>query len=167
MTSEPLEDGMRVVSEHAAQNGPADDDDDGARSRPVDGDAETLRDALVEAFNNRDLDGLLQVVADDVEVPDDMEGDGAAALANEIESVWQRSPGAVLTRGLLEGQPCAVGWLPDADGTWNRAALVCMDFDLDATLLTVVTMPEDADALDRVETEEPSDDEPDEWDDWG
>src|SRR5699024_10609806 len=132
----------------------------------VDGDAETLRDALVDAFNNRDLDGLLQVVAADVEVPDDMQGDGVAALANEIESVWLRSPGAVLTRGLLDGQPCAVGWLPDEDGDWCRAALVCMEFDQDEALLTLVSMPDDADALDRVESEEPSQEQFDAWGDW-
>ena len=41
-----------------------------------------------------------------------------------------------------------------------------MDFDVDARLLTVVTMPEDADALDRAEASEPTAEQLDEWADW-
>ena len=163
MAAAPLEDGFRIVSEDEQR---ADPEDATGHAGPVDGDAESLRDALVSAFNDRDLDSLMQIVADDVEVPDDVAGDGAEALAAEVEAIWQRSPGAVLTRGLLDGHPCAVGWLPDEEGCWSRAALVCMDFDVDARLLTVVTMPEDADALDRAEASEPTAEQLDEWADW-
>src|SRR5687767_14078091 len=88
-----------------------------------DADLEALRDEFVDAFNARDLDALLALAADDVECPD-IHGDGAAALAEELSAIWERSPGVILTRGFLDGEACALGWLPDEEGCWSRAALV-------------------------------------------
>lgn len=158
----PRDEGLRVVDgddvvEDADER--RDRSDDGA----VDTDLESLRDEFIDGFNERDLDALLSVVAPDVECPD-IAGDGAADLAEEVAAIWERSPGALLTRALLDGSPCAVAWLPDEDGCWSRAALVC--FDREGSLLSLVAVPDDADALDRAEAEEPTGEQLEEWQDW-
>jgi hypothetical protein len=161
------EDGLRVVADDELDPETVDATaaEDGAeRHSNGDGDLETLRDAFVEAFNARDLDGILTLVRADIECPDIRDGDGVGALSEELEAIWERSPGAILTRAFLDDQPVAVGWLPDQDGCWCRAAVVC--FDAADGLLCLVEMPDDADALDRVETEEPTGEELDEWSDW-
>lgn len=145
-------------------------DDDGAGDerpahRPSDraADLETLRDEFVDAFNARDLDTLLSLARTDVECPD-IHGDGHPALAEEFSAIWERSPGALLTRAFLEDSPCAVAWLPDEDGCWTRAALVLLD-GADGQL-SVVSLPDDADALDRAEAEDPEGEEVEEGSDW-
>lgn len=140
-------------------------DEDARLEAELDGDTEleTLRDEFVDGFNARDLDTLLTLVADDIETPD-LPGDGAAVFSEELEAIWERSPGAFLTRAFLDGVPCAVAWLPDEDGCWARAALVT--FAADDGLLTVVALPDDADSLDRAEADDPSGEEIDEWSDW-
>lgn len=161
MTIAPLEDGLTVVEGEQASL----DDDLRIETQPApDADLEALRDEFVDAFNARDLDAVLGIVRDDVETPD-VRGEGVATLAEELGGIWQRWPGAILTRAFLDSQPCAVAWLPGEDGCWCRAALVC--FDAEGGLLTVVSMPDDADALDRAEPDDPTGNELDEWDDWG
>ena len=142
------------------------DDDDDQQSEPFDGgvaDLETLRDEFVDAFNARDLDAVVALAHEEIECPD-IHGDGVGALSEELAAIWERSPGAILTRGFLEGEPCAVAWLPDEDGTWVRASLVCLD-GTDG-LISLVTLPDDADALDRAEAEDPAGEEPEEGADW-
>lgn len=166
MASTPAEDGLRVVD-------PATETDDAEARAAEDGhapidlrddpDLESLRDEFVDAFNARDLEAVLAIVHPDVECPD-IAGDGIPALSEELEAIWERSPGAVLTRAFLDDTPCAVGWLPDEDGCWCRAALVC--FDADDSSITLVEVPDDADALERAAAEEPAGDELDEWVDW-
>jgi hypothetical protein len=164
MSITPIEDGLRVVDtddsiideDHRTQD---------ADQPAGDVDLEALRDEFVDAFNARDLDAVLGIVHEDVETPDTT-GDGVANLAEELQTIWERSPGVILTRAFLDGEACAVAWLPDEDGCWSRAALVCFDFDAEAGLLTVVTLPDDADALDRAEADDPTGSELDEWDDW-
>jgi hypothetical protein len=161
------EDGLRVVEtddialDHEAL---AAEDGEEQFEGQGDGDLEVLRDAFVDAFNVRDLDAVLTLVHREVECPDIPSGDGADVLAEELEAIWERSPAAILTRGFLEGTPCAVAWLPDEDGCWSRAALV--SFDCDDGLLSLIALPDDADALDRARAEEPTGDELDEWQDW-
>lgn len=140
-------------------------DDDEPRQADLDGDSdlEALRDEFVEGFNARDLDTMLSLVADEVEIPD-LPGDGAAVFAEELEAIWERSPGAFLTRGFLDGAACAVAWLPDEEGCWSRAALVT--FAAEDGLLSVVELPDDADGLDRAEAEDPTGEEIEEWSDW-
>lgn len=169
------EDGLRVI-----QDGELDQDDDALEvdltedhpgEAPVswrdgphgDPDLESLRAGFIDAFNGRDLDSLLGLMSDDVECPD-ISGDGLAVLAEEIESIWERSPATILTTAFLDDSPCAVAWLPDEDGCWSRAALVCFDSADDR--ITLVALPEDSDGLQRAETEEPTGEELDEWTDW-
>ncbi len=124
---------------------------------------EALRDEFVDAFNARDLDAVLALVRENVECPD-VHGNGAAALADELVSVWERSPGAILTRAFLDGLPCATAWLPDEEGCWARAALVC--FDVSGGLLSLVEIPDDIDALERAEADDPAGEEIVEEADW-
>ena len=126
-------------------------------------DLEALRDEFVEAFNARDLDALVSLARADVECPD-IHGDGVAALSEEISAIWERSPAALLTRAFLDDEPCAVAWLPDEEGCWSRAAMVC--FAGDDGLLSVVSLPDDADALDRADAEDPEGEEQQEGTDW-
>lgn len=125
--------------------------------------AESLRDAFVDAFNARDVDGALAVTAPDVECSESAE-DGAAALSGFLVGVWERHPGVVLTAGELDGEACAVAWLPDEDGCWSRAALVTLA--VADGLLDVIALPDDVDGLDRVLADEPVGDELDDWLGW-
>lgn len=168
MATMPTEQGLRIT-ELGADAGSESDleavDLDGPsldRTAP-DSELEALRDEFVDAFNARDLEALLALVSADVECPD-LSSEGAPALIEEVDSIWERSPGALLTRGFLDDEPVAVGWLPDEDGCWTRAALVC--FDATDGLLCSVAMPDDADALERAEAEDPAGDEVEEWADW-
>jgi hypothetical protein len=163
MSIAPIEDGLRVVD---ADYITVDEDRRTDADQPAgDVDLESLRNEFVDAFNARDLEAVLGIVHEDVETPDTT-GDGAANLAEELQAIWERSPGAILTRAFLEGEACAVAWLPDEDGCWCRAALVCFDVDVEVGLLTVVAVPDDANALDRAEADDPTGSELDEWHDW-
>ncbi|MGH8932957.1 MAG: nuclear transport factor 2 family protein [Egibacteraceae bacterium] len=126
-------------------------------------DLETLRDAFIEAFNARDLDAVLDLVADEVEVPD-LVGEGREALSEEMQAIWERSPAVILTRAIVDGNPSAVGWLPDQDGSWSRSALVT--FDDERGLLTLVEIPDDPDDLARAKAEDPGGEPLDEELDW-
>ncbi len=167
MSAAPMEQGLHVIDDDGAdadQDALAAEDGAAPHGELPDGDLETLRDAFVEAFNARDLESMTTLLHDEVECPD-IAGDGIAVLAEEVESIWERSPAAFLTRGLLDGTPVAVAWHPDEEGRWTRAALVCMVAD--DSLLTLVSVPDDVDALDRVEVDDPSEEELDAWNDWG
>jgi len=137
------------------------DDEDAEAARdaaPPDLDAQSLRDEFVDAFNARDLDALLSVVAADVECPD-RHAVGMTALAQEVTDIWHRAPGVILTRAFLDDAPCAVAWLPEDDGSWSRAALVCLDAgpgDARRPLISLVELPDDADAVDRAEADDPT-----------
>jgi hypothetical protein len=160
-----VEEGLRLVDEPDAEDEPR-DDDAGSEGQVVDGELESLRAEFVAAFNARDLDAVLALVADEVECPDRRTA-GAAALTEELSAIWDRSPGVILTDALLDGAPCAVAWLPDEDGCWYRAALVCLDAE--GGLLQLVELPDDADALERAETDDPTGEELEQgtvWPEW-
>lgn len=135
--------------------------DEPAHADPVG--MESLRGAFVDAFNARDLDALLDLMADDAEWCD-ASTEGRAAVATELAAVWERSPEVVLTRAFDEDGPCAVAWRPDERGHWARAALLC--FDVADDLISLVEIPEDAETLATVTAEDPTGDEPEEWLRW-
>ena len=145
------------------------EDDEPTREEPPhDLDAASLRDEFVDAFNARDLDALLGVVHLEVECPD-RHAQGRGELASELTDIWHRAPGVILTRALLDETPCAVAWLPEDDGCWLRAAVVCLEADQVDALIRVVELPDDADALDRAEADDPTGEELDEgvgWVEW-
>lgn len=139
--------------------------EDGDRTDLDEVDLESLRDAFIEAFNARDLETILDIVAEDVEIPD-LLGEGRGDLSDELESLWEDFPGVILTRASVDDSPSAVAWLPTDDG-WSRWLL--FTFDDDQGLLTVVEMPDDPDDLERAVAESPEDEPPDEevtWPEW-
>ena len=126
---------------------------------------ESLRSAFVDAFNARDLEGVLDLVSADVEFEfGDPSVEGREAMAEELVAIWERSPGVLLTRGFDDDSPCAVAWRPDEDGGWARAALLC--FDVVDDLITLLEIPDDAETLASVTAEDPAGEEPDEWLEW-
>lgn len=167
MIAMPDDEDLSVVDGPLPEDPDLDDvpDEDAADRPALDGDSdlEALRDEFVDGFNARDLDDLLSLVDDDVETPD-LPGDGVEVFAEELEAIWERSPGAFLTRAFLDGVPCAVAWMPDEDGCWARAALVT--FAHEDGLLSVVAVPDDVDGLDRAEADDPTGEEIEEWSDW-
>lgn len=160
--------GLHVVGEEGADVDGADATDGGGVDPATwaESDVETLRDEFVDAFNGRDLDTLMSLVADDVDVAD-VPGadDGVQVLVDEINAIWERSPAAILTRAHWEARSCAVAWLPDEAGQWVRAGLWL--FDADEGELTMVACPDDADALAQADAEDPVGEPLDEWRDWG
>jgi hypothetical protein len=125
-------------------------------------DVTTLRDLFVDGFNSRDVDELVDILADDVEVPD-VPDDGPSAVRELVEDLWERTPAVLLTRGDLAGRPVAVVWLPEAEGGWTRAALVTFEAD---DRLTLIGFADEDRHLHRVVTDEPDDDDLSETDDW-
>lgn len=128
-----------------------------------DADLETLRSAFVEAFNARDLDAVLDLVAIDAELPD-VSGEGHDDLTDELRAIWERSPVVVLTDARVDDAPAAVAWLPDEHARWTRVALVT--FDAEDGQLTVIELTDDAEALHGALAEDPVGDIVDEELDW-
>ena len=140
---------------------PADGDD--LETRLDDADLETLRDAFVEAYNARDLEGILDLVSEDVETPE-LGNEGAVALAAEIQAYWDHWASAILTRATVDDAPAAVAWLPDETGRWVRTRLVTLDGE--QGMLTLIELPDDPDALERAIAEDPLGDSLDDENDW-
>ena len=115
--------------------------------------AEGLRDEVVTAFNERDLDGLLSLCHPEVECPD-LHGDGRSALAEEFTSLWEWVPELCLTGGYLDDEPCAVAWLPD-EGRWLAIAVVRLEVAGEG--LCLVGLLDDDDVLAMVDTWTPAD----------
>ncbi len=154
-----LEEGLHLVEDDdSSEDGPQSD-----TPPPVDPDLESLRSEFVTAFNARDMEAVLAIVHSEVECPD-RRTSGAGELAAELVAIWDRSPAAMLTDALLDGTPCAVAWMPDEDCSWSRAALVCLDEE--DGLLKLFELPDDADALERAESDLPDAEEVDQGLDW-
>ena len=164
--TQPLEDGLRYVELDANGDQVVAENESDGQAQPGGNDLETLRDEFVDAFNARDLEAILALVAADLECPD-IGGEGSAAFAAELAAIWDRSPGAIVTRAFLDDSPCAVAWVPDEDGSWSRAGLLALDGDED--LLRLVELVDDPDSMDRVVTDDPAGEEMDEglgWSEW-
>jgi hypothetical protein len=136
------------------------DDPDG----PIDEDeldevAETdtdVVDALAEAFNARDLEALLDVVAADGEAPGLLGGD-RDNLPTAVESLWHRRPSCALTRGRVDGAVVGVLWEHDGSAWWPLAVVHVDDIDDDG-LVGVVEFSDDPALLDELEADGPDQD---------
>jgi hypothetical protein len=131
-----------------------------------DDDEATAIDAVAEAFNARDLDRLLEIIAADGEAPG-MLGYDRANLPGAVEDLWHQRPTVCLTRGRAETEHVGVLWEHDGDDWW-RLAVAHVD-DVRDGRIGVVEFSEDAALLDRVECEPPHNDELDEgarWSEW-
>ena len=122
-------------------------------------------DTLAEAFNARDLDALLEVVAADGEAPG-LLGYDRANLPEAVEDLWQRRPTCCLTRGRAETEHVGVLW--EHDGTlWWRLAVVHVDDVVDGRV-GVLEFGDDAALLEQVECAPPENelDEGERWEEW-
>lgn len=122
-------------------------------------------DVFLETFNARDLEGLLETVRDDVEVPG--LGYDRDNFPEAIEDLWERRPSLMLTRGSLEDRCVAVAWELGSEGSWWRIAVVHFDDPRDGAL-GVVEFSDDPAALEEVVTDGPDEDleEGARWQEW-
>ena len=132
---------------------------------PFDDAAAELLDAIAEAFNARDMDGLLEVVAKDGEVPG-LLGYERDNLPEAIEDLWIRRPTCCVTRGSVNSGCVGVLWEHDG-GTWWRVATLHVDDITDGTV-GVLEFSDDAALLEQVECEMPGGtlDEGERWEEW-
>lgn len=122
-------------------------------------------DGFLEAFNARDLDTLLDTVAEDVEVPG--LGYDRDNFPEALEDLWERRPSALLTRGRLDDDRCVgVVWELGTDGWW-RVGVVHVDDPVDGRL-GVVEFNDDPAVLEQVVTDPPDGDleEGARWEEW-
>jgi hypothetical protein len=128
------------------------------------GEADVL-DELVAAFNGRDLDDLLALVANDGEAPG-LLGYDRANLPEAVADLWNRRPTVLVTRGELDGAAAGVLW--EHDGTdWWRLAVVSVD-DVRDGCVGVLEFADDPDLVERVVTEAPDEElmEGARWQEW-
>lgn len=126
----------------------------------------TALDAVAEAFNARDLDRLIEILAPDGEAPG-LLGYDVDNLPTAVQDLWARRPTVCLTRGRAETEHVGVLWEHDGDEWW-RLAVAHVD-DVHDGRIGVVEFSEDTALLDRVECEPPARDELDEgarWSEW-
>lgn len=123
-------------------------------------------DALAEAFNARDLDALLDVVAPDGEAPGLLGGD-RDHLPDAVESLWHRRPTCCLTRGRVADQVVGVLWEHDGAAWWALAIVHIADVD-DEGVIGVLEFSDDPSLLEEVDAEGPDDDleEGSRWEEW-
>lgn len=130
------------------------------------GGLEDLIDGFVDAYNAHDFDTLVELLAEDSELPG--LGNDRSGFSSAVEGFWDERPNAVLTRGLLEDRPVAVLWdMSDGDG-WSRVALFAFDNADDDSEIGLVELIDDAPAIEMAETDEPEHDVPEgvRWAEW-
>jgi hypothetical protein len=122
-------------------------------------------EAFAEAFNARDLETLVELVAPDAEAPG--LGNDLDNLPEAVEDLWERRPSSLLTRGELAEQCVAVMWELGDGGGWWRVATLHFDDCVDGQL-GVVEFSDDPGILEEVETVAPDGDvdEGIRWEEW-
>lgn len=88
-----------------------------------------LVDALAEAFNARDLDGLRDLAEADCEVLG-LES-GLRSMDPAIGDLWDRRPSVILTRAVDDGHALGVLWERAASQTWAPVGTAHVDSDGD------------------------------------
>lgn len=153
--------GWHVEDEAAPLGGELDEDEDGHVSVLHD----DLLDALNEAFNARDLEGVMDVLSDDVELPG-VASDREEAPAR-IEDLWERRPTCLLTRAVNGDEGLSVLWEIGDEGRWWPLATVHVD-DVQDGRAGVLEFSEDVSLIDELDPEMPDDDldEGTRWQEW-
>lgn len=113
-------------------------------------------DALAAAFNGRDVEALLDVVAADGEAPGLLGGD-REHLPDAVESLWHRRPSCCLTRGRVDDTVVGVLWDHDGARWWALATVHLADID-DEGVIGVLEFSDDPNLLEEVEADMPGDD---------
>lgn len=143
--------GFHLEDADGGLHGDAGDDEPGEAAAGDDVAADAL-DVVSEAFNARDLDALLDVVAADGEAPG-LLGYDRDNLPAAIQDLWQRRPTCCLTRGRVEREQVGVLW--EHDGTqWWPVAVVHVDDVVDGQV-GVLEFGDDPTLLEQVDVEPP------------
>lgn len=133
----------------------------------IDQDAELgdLVGAFNEAFNARDLDGLLELVADDLETPG--WGHDRSSFADAVEELWERRPSVCLTGVQRAGSSLSIVWEFGDDAGWWPVAVVHFD-DVEDGSVGVVAVSDDPALLEEIPADPPDLDleQGARWDEW-
>jgi hypothetical protein len=122
---------------------------------------EDFRDALVDAFNARDLDGVGDLLSEGV-TSDVFDGVGVEAALEGLSDLWIRYPSLVASRGDCDEDFVIALWLPDDDGTFRSMGF--LELTIEDDLIEHVTYIDDDDA--DFHAEPPDQAELAEWFDW-
>ena len=123
--------------------------------------AENFRDALVDAFNARDLDGITELVSDSV-TSDVFEGVGVEAALEGLSDFWMRYPSLVASRGDCENDCVVALWLPDDEGVFRSRGF--LELTIEDDQIEHVSYIDDDDA--DFHAEPPDQEQLAEWLDW-
>lgn len=118
--------------------------------------ADDMVDGLAEAFNARDLDGVLELCTADCEIPglaSDMAGVGPA-----LDDLWVRRPSITMTRVVVDDHAVGVLWERLAQDRWGTVGTVHLDVVDD--MVGVMEFSEDQDVIDRRHPPSPEVDDP-------
>lgn len=133
-----LDDGMQVRSDDDEL---PTDVDDWVAVRDDD-----IVDALAEAFNARDLDGLVDLTAADCEVPGLQ--DGPVSVDPAVGDLWNRRPSILMTRVVDDDRALGVLWERAASDTWSAVGTIHVDVVDD--LVRVLEFSDDVGLIDRL-----------------
>lgn len=129
-------------------------------------------DAFIEAFDAHDVDGVLDCLGAEAELPG-LGGD-ADGLVTTLCRCWDERPNAVLTRGLLRdgvgersSAPVAVLWDVDDEG-WRRVGLLTFELADDGEGIGQIEFAGDVPVVEEAEAEPPDEDPPEgaRWSEW-
>jgi hypothetical protein len=108
-----------------------------------------LIDEFIECFNARDLDGIGELIATDVEA-EFVHAVGSAGAMEGLEDLFVREPLVVLTRGDADGDALAAVWHPSAGGQQVVGYLIFEFTDDDPGRLTRIEYVDELNADDLV-----------------
>ncbi len=146
----PDEDGMHVEGSDASVDEREEED---APSGP-DAEVVDVINAFADAFNARDMDGVLDLLTADAETPG-LGGDRDNAPA-ALHDLWDQRPTSVVTRGEHEDGCVAVLWDLGGEGWW-RVGMIWFD-DVSDGQAGVVEFVDDPTVLEAVIADEPDGD---------
>lgn len=126
--------------------------------------AEDAVESFNEAFNARDLDRVLELLASDVEAPG--LGNDRDNIGEALEDLWDRRPTCVLTRG-TDGDRCVSVLWEVVDAAWVAIAPVFFD-DCGEGAIGMLELADDPGSLERIEATPPENEfeEGATWEEW-
>lgn len=124
-------------------------------------------DAFVELITARDLDGLCELLAPEVEAPF-LDESSPAGVCEGLGDLLLRYPDLIVTRGDLGPQPIAAAWLFDQDQQrYDLMGYFDVEVvDADPERIERLDFVEEPDDPDELSVEVPERTELSEWEDW-